>query len=396
MRAGDTGVAIHLVTFKEEDAMGIRAWHRFLFALVPGLLVTASVAAEYDSARRLGPPSPPPDIEINNLPEPDEIVINPGYSPPAGYYDGIPSCGMPGNVIYPGCAAPCAPACEIPMNCCDCGSLWTVRAGAVFFRREGGDVTPIAVGTPSYSTADLDFGYQAGPAVSFIRHSFLNTCWDLEVNYFGVYSDASATTLDVDSLNSTPPINIVGVVPATTTYDSDLHSTEINLRRRWNDWLTVLGGFRWIELSDDLNTDIGAGAAAFGVDVNNHLYGAQIGVDACLLQRGAFHLEGFAKVGIFGNSADVAATTAGVGGALPLVSLSSSETVFVGDLALTGVYDLSDRWSLRGGYQLLWLDGVAFAPEQLDNVDIATGVGAVDTSTTAFYHGFTAGAEFRF
>jgi hypothetical protein len=79
------------LTFKEEDAMGIRAWHRVLFALVPGLvLATTTMAAEYGSARSmtLGPPLPPPDIE---LAEPEEIVINPGYtSPTPGYYAGVP------------------------------------------------------------------------------------------------------------------------------------------------------------------------------------------------------------------------------------------------------------------------------------------------------------------
>lgn len=377
--------------------MGIRAWHRFVFAFVPCLLVTAAVAADYQTARRLGPPTPPPDVEVSDLPAPAEIIIAPGYVPASDYYAGVPACDVPGTIIYPSCEAPSAPVCDIPMNCCDCCSLWTVRAGAVFLRRNSGPVIPIATGNPSYSTADLAFGFEAGPAVSFIRHGFLNTCWDLEVNYFGSYSNASATTPDLTILQTTPPGFVFGgVLSATTTYDSNLHSTEVNLRRQWNDWLTVLGGFRWIELSDDLNTDVGNGLATIDYDVNNHLYGAQIGVVACLFERGAFHLEGHAKAGVFGNSADLEVTTVNALGALPQFSISGNETVFVGDLALTGVYNLNDRWSLRGGYQLLWIDGVAVAPTQLANVDITTGAGDLNTSTTAFYHGFTAGAEFRF
>jgi hypothetical protein len=378
--------------------MGIRAWHTVLFVLLPGVMLTATVSGQ-ESARRLsnGPPLPPPDIELTAPAEPEEIVINPGYTPPiSGYYSGVPGCELPGY-SYPGCSTPAPGCCDIQMNCCDCCPLWTIRGGAVFMRREasGADIA-IATGTPSYTTADLDFGYEAGPAVTFIRHGILGTCWDLELNYFGVFSDATAFTGDVDSLNSLPGINIVGVVPATTTYYAELHSTEINLRRQWNDCVTILGGFRWIELSDTLTTDIGAGAASFGLDVNNHLYGAQIGVDARLWQRGCFTVEGFAKAGIYGNNADVDATTVGVGGALPLVSIAGNDTVFVGDLAITGVYALNNCWSLRGGYQLLWIDGVALAPNQLDSVNISTGAGALDTSSTAFYHGFTAGLEYRF
>ena len=385
------------LTFKEEDAMGIRAWHKVLFALVPGLvLATTTMAAEYGSARSmtLGPPLPPPDIE---LAEPEEIVINPGYtSPTPGYYAGVPSCEVPSYGAYPGCATACGSGCDIVMNCCECCDRWTIRAGAVIMRREGGADVPIVTGTPSYSTADLDFGYSGGPAISVIRHGFLGTCWDLEVNYFGVYSQATAATADADTVNAVPVINVLGVTPTSTLYDARLHSTEINLRRQWNNWLTVLGGFRWIELGDDLNTDMGPGIATFGMDVNNHIYGAQIGVDACLLERGAFRLEGFAKAGVYGNSADVAAATTGIGGALPLSSVTGNDTVFVGDVALTGVYQLNNCWSVRGGYQLLWIDGVALAPNQLDGIDISTGAGAVDTDSTAFYHGFTIGAEYRF
>jgi hypothetical protein len=379
--------------------MGIRAWHAGLLAILSAITLTAfATAADYSSARRTfgGPPMPPPEAELPAPTDPAEIIINPGYSPEfPDYYAVAPSCDVATYPATSSCNSACG-GCDIPMNCCDCCPNWTLRGGAVFFRRENGTAIPIVTGTPSYSTADLDFGYQAGPAVSLIRHGFLGSCWDLELNYFGVFSDATATTADVDTVNSLPPIFVVGVVPGSTVYESHLHSTEFNLRRRWSDWLTVLGGFRWIELSDDLNTDLGAGLATFDTDVNNHLYGAQIGFDACLWQRGAFSVESFGKAGIYANNSDVAATTTGVGGALPFVSTTGSDTAFVGDLALTGVYALSNRWNLRGGYQLLWIDGVALAPNQLDNINIATGVATVDTSNTAFYHGFTAAAEYRF
>lgn len=376
--------------------MGIRAWHRFLLALLPGLLISATVVAQ-DSSRRTasGPPLPPPDVEVVAPAEPEEIVIGQGYSAIPDYfysYSGTPSCDVPSYGIYPGCAT----GCDIQRNCCNCCDLWTIRAGAVFLRRESGADIPIVTGTPSYSTDDLDFGYQGGPALSVIRHGILGTCWDLEVNYFGVFHNASAATPDAVSVNATPIINVLGVVPALTNYDSNLHSTEINLRRQWNDCVTFLAGFRWIELSDDLNTNMGAGLATFDMDVNNHIYGAQIGADARLWQRGCFTIEGYAKAGIYGNNADVAASTTGIIGAQPLVTAAGDDTVFVGDLALTGVYQWNKWWSIRGGYQLLWIDGVALAPNQLDNVDIGTGLGTVDTGNTAFYHGFTLAAEYRF
>lgn len=375
--------------------MGLRFWRKTVFLLVPGLMLTATIWAG-DSARRgfEGPPLPPPDVSEPASPE--VIVIDPGHPTVIpdyyGYGAAAPACDAP--QYAPSCEAPSGACYDLPMNCCECCPLLTVRGGAVFLRRENGSNLGIVAGTPSLGTNDLDFDYEIGPMVSVIRHGVLGSCWDLELTYFGVDNDATATTADADAIASTPAIFVIGVAPATLDYDSRLHSTEVNLRRQWNDWLTVLGGFRWVELGDDLNGNIDGGLATFGYDVNNHLYGFQIGLDARLWERGAFSLEAYGKAGIYGNSSDVDATTVGVGGALPLVSVSDSQTAFIGDAALTGVYNLTDRWSLRGGYQVLWVDGVALAPAQLNDVNIATGIGAVDMGNTAFYHGFTVAAQY--
>jgi hypothetical protein len=127
--------------------------------------------------------------------------------------------------------------------------------------------------------------------------------------------------------------------------------------------------------------------------VNNHLWGGQVGFDALLWQRGNFRLEGLGKAGVYSNSVDNVVTTAGIGGAVPALTIADNRTAFVGDLALTGAYQLNERWSIRGGYQLLWVDGVGLAADQFSTANIATGTGTIDYST-AFYHGFTIGAEY--
>ena len=66
---------------------------------------------------------------------------------------------------------------------------------------------------------------------------------------------------------------------------------------------------------------------------------------------------------------------------------------FVGELGLTGAYAINDRWTVRGGYQAIWVDGVALAPDQIAASNVATGAATLDTSGHPIYHGFTLAAE---
>lgn len=379
--------------------MRIAIYRRLSLALLPGLFLSTALVGEEPrvSARRtiqLADPPPevilPEDVESispiqgdhsksEDVPTLDEYPLPGDYTPSceSGYVQDEHAVSD-GACIDPYCFCPC----------------WTFRAGAVVLRRDSDTPVAIATGTPSYSTGALGFDYEVGPQFTVIRHGILGSDYDFEINYFGV-SDwgATANTADIDTVATLPAINVVGVTPASTTYASRLHSTEFNLRTPASDWITLLGGFRWVEIGEDLNTNIG-GAATHRIDVNNHLYGVQLGLDAVLIRRSAWSVEAFGKAGIYGNSADATTLTTGVGGALPAVDARRDSTAFLGETALTAVYDITPRWSLRGGYQLTWIDGVALAPEQLDNVNIATGAATLDTRQTSFYHGFTVAAQY--
>ncbi len=60
------------------------------------------------------------------------------------------------------------------------------------------------------------------------------------------------------------------------------------------------------------------------------------------------------------------------------------------------MYRLDDVWTLRGGYNLLWIEGVALAPDQLDFTDTPTSGTSLDIDSGVFAHGFSAGLEARF
>ncbi|MEO8271436.1 MAG: hypothetical protein ABI557_17065, partial [Aureliella sp.] len=72
-----------------------------------------------------------------------------------------------------------------------------------------------------------------------------------------------------------------------------------------------------------------------------------------------------------------------------------SRTAFVAEIGTNGAYCLTDHLSLRGGYRLLWVDGVALVSDQLASSNFYTGNG-FNGSGNVFYHGATAGLEYAF
>lgn len=315
-------------------------------------------------------------------------------------------------IIQPGCEVIAPPCCEVivpePGNlhlagdCCDgpcsmcdcCCPVWTIRAEALLWDRVGGGGVALVNAPVAVTTDDFDFPLAVGPRLTVIRHGVFDTAWDLEFAYFFIdgWSDTVALA-DIDDYQTTPQINIGGVTPGVITYDSTLDSGEVNLRRDYNDWLTWLAGFRWVQVDENLNATFGA--ASHNVEVNNRLFGGQLGVDALLWTNGAdLDVTGVGKAGIYANSADQTTTTVGVGGALPLTGAADSQIAFVGELGINARYRMSDRWTAIGGYNLLWISGVALAPDQLATTNITTGVATVDLGGGLFYHGANAGIEY--
>ncbi len=77
-------------------------------------------------------------------------------------------------------------------------------------------------------------------------------------------------------------------------------------------------------------------------------------------------------------------------------SVEEDHTAFAGDLNLTLVYRWSPCFSTRLGYQALWLEDVALAPDNLNtNIDIIRmGPAQLNHSGGVIYHGPYFGVEF--
>jgi hypothetical protein len=172
-------------------------------------------------------------------------------------------------------------------------------------------------------------------------------------------------------------------------YLSQLRSTEINLRHPLWERLSVLMGFRYVGLHEDLAATVN-NRLFVDANVDNHLYGGQIGMNVAFINTCRFSIEGVMKAGVFCNYSDLTMSvldTRGYGD-------KTTHTAALGEIGLMGIVQVTDHLSLRGGYQAMWLDGIAIAGDQIENVNPTNPKPYM--GGTLFYHGATAGVEFAF
>jgi hypothetical protein len=280
--------------------------------------------------------------------------------------------------------------------------VWTVSADALFLNRSrlpSQNLLIIGLAPSLLNANDFDLPVQLGWQIDVTRR--LCDDWSLDARYFnlGGQSDSISTTFE-DSANL-----LVAQQPYFTNlaiYTSRLQSVELNACRSLNDWLTVLAGIRYLNLDDRIlvyEFAPGDFDGIFQLAGFNDLLGFQIGADAHLLQQGPFSVNMFLKAGIYDDLARNAFAYDSIALADHYVNgASANNLAFCGELGITLTYDLTERLSIRGGYQLLWLDGVALASQQplygptgpLDG-QVATG-----TNGDLFYNGAFAGLEYRF
>jgi hypothetical protein len=178
-----------------------------------------------------------------------------------------------------------------------------------------------------------------------------------------------------------------------------LTDVEINGRRKINDFWSLLMGFRYMGLDEGLTIRQGVNfdIATFSHEIGavNDLYGFQIGGDMRIWSRGPLSIEGLFKAGIYGDHATNRVHIGLTNSAFSADSNASADSVaFVGEMSVTGVYRFSEHFALRGGYQFLWLAGVAQASDQVAASNPLAGTATVSFDGNPTYDGAFVGLEF--
>ena len=275
-----------------------------------------------------------------------------------------------------------------------------------------------------------DFEHSVGTGVRLVYGDYGGDGVGWETAYVGVWGmDAKRTVADpteklqvAGDLGLVPAAGLTEAGAATASWASSVNTAELNLvfheydggydpaagrptrRSRGYDGghLDWLAGFRWAGLGEQAVlalTPAGAPTAnTYAVHTYSNLFAAQAGVRGRIaFERWAF--EGWMK--------------AGIAGASDFQSQSMADQLFpddpyrsprarrlggmgmIADMNISAIYRFNDVWGLRAGYNLLWLTGVALAPDQWDFSASQGGGRGLNTTGSVFLGGANLGLEAR-
>lgn len=333
--------------------------------------------------------------------------------------------------------------------------LWTVSVEAVVLERTSGAKrtlvervpgtvpfyapaplydTANAPGTEALNSAGLHHGFSVGPKVRLTYHDVFG--YGAELVYFNTFDERTTRTIGPDD----PADWLVMKAPGTFWQTQDfpyqamawssatsLYSAELNGRRDFSLGVTLLAGFRWLQLNDELEGSVtpadrtvptwkltcpvcdlyhvtesatpgGNYPPFWTTHTTNNLYGVQIGAAGTILQLGRFSFGGELKLGLFDNNAE---QTTGVSMRKQIFPSHSAtnRAAFAGDTGLQLEYQILEALALRAGYQALWFGGVALAPGQIQETSTSqTTVRTlgVNRGSNVLFHGATLGLKYSF
>lgn len=333
------------------------------------------------------------------------------------------SCGRHGLIgqrsVLDGCDSGCA-SCGSNTGCSICyKSRLTVRTNALLMRRVDSSTDTLITDQGTAATLldsnSFDFDYEPGFEASVLFQ--MDNCRTFEMRYFGL-SDWSERNLNVSSATG---INLL-TNPATTrglsqtiesSYESELRNFEMNIRRKGWGNTSFLVGLRYTELNERLGINIFDTTGPplvedFQWTTNNEMWGLQVGADRDLFSWcNKIRFDGRARTGLFLNDTEVHLyRQQHHGGAIipnPVFGFDNeTDFAIVAELGVNGTYQLRKNWAFLFGYQVLWLDGVSLASEQVSSTSSGGGAGLLggqvplnQNNGTAFFHGFNFGLEGR-
>jgi len=286
------------------------------------------------------------------------------------------------------------------------------QADALFLSRFHGPANqPIVVHLPpgsttALSTDDVSLSDKFQPGALFTLGFNIDQVSAIEATYFGLNSWSNhalvtdpAGQLGLAGTLQNATADYIFADRMSIDYSSQIHSAEANYKQTI-EGLTLLAGFRYFRLAEsfDINSHSSVFNAASDYKVNsvNQLLGAQFGM-ARTWQWGAFNTNLVGKIGPYANLAHQNTLLQDVGNTFNLRNYRA-DTTPVSTLAEVGInagYQVTNWLSLHAGYRFLWIQNVAFAPDQLDLSSSPMGTKVMNAHNHLFLHGVNVGAEIR-
>jgi len=311
------------------------------------------------------------------------------------------NCGSSNNSSK-GCNCDCGSSIR---KCCCCRPKWYGSAEALFLRRDNSNqaqaiVLNGATNETLISSGNLNFATEAGGRFT-LGHS-IGRCWAVEASYLGLqeWSDSITATgnnnLRIPGDIALATLDFLDADIMRVDYDSEIHSAEISAVRSLGR-LDILAGFRYFQLDENFNInseDFNNGTSDYSIAVRNSLFGGQLG--ARLESSGdVAYLRCTTKAGVYGVDSDQRTHLADFDNSFVFrdSSTSGNDVAFIGEVNLEAIVPLTSHCRLRAGYNVMWVEGISLAMDQLDFTDTPTSGTALDQSGGAFFYGANVGFE---
>jgi hypothetical protein len=192
-------------------------------------------------------------------------------------------------------------------------------------------------------------------------------------------------------------------VQQTVVYRSELQNAELNLKATWKHHHFVRSefvGIRYLQVrenfvltsQDEVTSTPTAGLGTYTIDTDNDLIGGQYGQEFGIPLFGCVLLNTKLKAGLFGNSVEQTTEIIDSGIIRYRARDTEPELSFVGELNFNVDVRLNKLVSAHAGYNLLWVQQVALAPEQNYPLGLA-GTSPINDNGHLFYHGFNIGVQ---
>jgi hypothetical protein len=157
---------------------------------------------------------------------------------------------------------------------------------------------------------------------------------------------------------------------------------------------------RFVKVDDYLNytTETNLGNMIYQVSSNNNMTGGQVGGDVWICLLPGLRLGAEAKAGIYGNlssAGTIVRTNNFPNPGIINEDTQNNRASFVGELNLQMTYRLNYNWTLKAGYDFLWISGIALAPDNFNTTRFdQPRTPFVDSTGDIAMHGFNVGLEF--
>ena len=302
--------------------------------------------------------------------------------------------------------------------------LWTTYAltDALFWGRDNQATNRpliVSVGddTPLITARDLQFPVSEGVRAFYGRRDPSQGGW--EIGYWGVWGQSASqfiATTDPNFVQVPDPLGSLLTAEgesATIKYNSLVNSAEANVFSTWTEWrnhtgswMTVdwLAGFRYVGVEEQASIvtdccviDGSRIPVPYTVRTRNNAFGAQIG-NRTRWTWANWAFEGWAKAGLLGNAEEqLQSPLVDFTGfqQRPALSSTGGQVSFIGDINTSIIYRLTDVWGIRAGYNLIWIDGLALAPNQFDFTTTDASGTRLVSGGGMFMHGANLGLEAR-